>query len=463
MKKNINQLIPPFIQTLMNIFREEGHQLYLVGGCVRDWLMEQECHDYDMTTNATPEQMLSLAKKHHFNAVPTGKKHGTITFIMAQHAIEITTFREEKEYEKHRFPKNVTFTHSLQEDVKRRDFTINAIAMDENGIYDYHDGCSDLKKGLVRCVNDPQLRFEEDALRILRALRFSFQLNFVIEDSTWQAIQEKAHLLRYISSERIRDELCKILMSDHDDLLVILRASRVLDVIFPEFIPTYECEQETPWHIHNVFYHMNAVMNASKGYSLPMKLALLFHDIEKPSHKTYDERGNAHFLGHAEAGAETAKIIMKRLKFDHSTIQQVTKMIYYHDYYMYDNRKSVHKLMYYLNGDFTIAFQILKIQLADNMGKNQKKCMEKNRMIYAVTIMLKQMQKDKECFTIKDLAINGNDMLSLGYQGKEIKEGFEHLLRFILNQQEKNNKEQLCKEAQRYLERKRSNENFNRQ
>lgn len=440
----------PSIHQLFHIFHSSSYQLYLVGGCVRDILMHKTFQDYDMTSDATPQEMIMLAQKNHIKVIPTGIKHGTLTFIMNHLRVEITTFRVESEYEHHRYPKTIHFTKSLQEDVKRRDFTMNAICMDENQLYDYYDGQKDIQNKLIRCVDHPDIRFNEDALRILRCLRFSFTLNFTIEENTYQALQDNAFLLKQISEERIRDELCKMLMSDHQDILLTLKDSKVLDIILPEFIATYDCAQETVWHLYDVFHHMNAVMNASKGYSLTMKLALLFHDITKPAHKTYDENGNAHFYGHAQSAALLSKQILKRLKFDRHTIEKVELLILYHDYYMYDTRKSVHKLMYKLNGDFALAYQILKIQLADNMGKNQEKCIEKNRMIYSVTMMLKQMQSEHECFTIKDLAINGNDLKELGYNDKQIGKVLKYLLKYVLNQQDKNTKEQLLKAAGGY-------------
>lgn len=438
------------IQTLFKIFKEHDYQLYLVGGCVRDFLMQQDFDDYDMTTSATPKQMMDIAEKYHIKVIPTGLKHGTLTFILNHIHIEITTFRCEKLYENNRFPKEIIFTTSLEEDVKRRDFTMNAIAMDENQLYDYFHGEQDIKDKIIRCVGNPEQRFDEDALRILRCLRFSFKLDFAIEKTTWNALQKKAILLNNISNERIRDELCKMLMSDHKDILLTLKASKVLDVILPEFIPTYHFKQDTPWHIYDVFNHMNAVMNASDGYLLTMKLALLFHDLSKVDHRTYDDKGIAHFYGHAHASALLAKKIMRRLKFDNKTIKEVYTLIEYHDYYMYDTRKSVHKLMYKLNGDYTLAYKILKIQLADNKGKNQTMCIQKNRMIYSVMIMLKDMQANHECFTIKDLNIDGHDLQTIGFNEKEIGKVLQYLLKFVLNQQDKNTKEHLLKAAGGY-------------
>lgn len=438
------------IESLFSIFQKNGYQLYLVGGCVRDFLMEKEHNDYDMSSDATPKQMQQIAQVNDIKLVLTGLQHGTVTFIYKHLTIETTTFRQESEYEKNRFPKSVRFTKSLKEDCQRRDFTMNAIAMDKTTIYDYFNGYDDIKNHCIRCVGDPLLRFQEDALRMLRALRFHFQLQFTIEQKTFYAIQQNAHLLKNISHERIRDELNKMLLSDSKDILFTLKNSNVLQVIIPEFIICFDVAQETPWHRYDVFTHMNAVLNATKGFSLEMKLALLFHDIAKPLHKTIDAKGLAHFLGHAKASADIAKAIMQRLKYDKKTIRNVHTMIVYHDYYLYDNRKSVHKFMTHLNGDYNMAYQILKIQVADNLGKNQTMCIQKNKMIYGVMVMLKQMQADKECFTIKELAIDGNDIKALGYQDKQIGSVLKYVLKQMINQQDKNNKNDLLKIAGGY-------------
>lgn len=441
----MNYTFHPVIKKLFSYFKESGHELYLVGGCVRDLIMERDFNDYDMTTSATPEEMIELAQKYDIKVIPTGIKHGTLTFVLDHVHVEITTYRCESEYENNRRPKEVYFTRSLKEDVQRRDFTINSIALNEDGIVDYYQGAEDINNKVIRAVGDPDLRFKEDALRIMRALRFSFQLHFAIEENTWKAIQRNAYLLNNISKERIRDELCKMLLSDKKDLLVTLKESKVLEVIIPEYARTYDFEQHSSWHIHDLFMHHNVALNATSGYPLNLKIAILLHDLEKVTYRTYDALGNGHFMGHAPASAALAQSILRRLKFDNKTIVEVYQLIKFHDYYLYDTIKSTHKFMYKLEGDFDLAHKILKIQLADNKAKNKDKIHNKNRMIYSVMMMLKDMERNKECFRIKDLDINGHDLIELGYKNEEIGLILEYLLKQIINQQNKNKKEILIK------------------
>ena len=446
----MNYTFHPVVKKLFTYFKESGHEVYLVGGCVRDLCMQRQFNDYDMCTSATPDEMMALANKYDIKVIPTGIKHGTLTFILDHVHIEITTYRIESEYENNRRPKEVGFTKSLKEDVKRRDFTINAMALNEDGLKDYYGGLKDLENKVIRAVGDPDIRFKEDALRILRALRFAFQLNFTIEENTWNAILRNAHLLNNISKERIRDEFCKILVSDHQDILLTLRRCGVLDVIIPEYVKTYDFEQHSSWHIYDVFMHHNIALNETKGYPLNLKIAVLLHDLEKVTYRTYDALGNGHFMGHAMASAALSQSILRRLKFDNKTIVEVYMLIKYHDYYLYDTKKSVHKFMYKLEGDFDLAYKILKVQLADNKAKNKDKILNKNRMIYNVTMMLKEMEYNNECFSIKDLAINGNDVKQLGYKNEEIGKVLQHVLKFVINQQDKNKKEILLKVAGGY-------------
>lgn len=446
----MNYTLHPVVKKLFTYFKESGHEIYLVGGCVRDLCMQRQFNDYDMCTSATPDEMMALANKYDIKVIPTGIKHGTLTFILDHVHIEITTYRIESEYENNRRPKEVGFTKSLKEDVKRRDFTINAMALNEDGLKDYYGGLKDLENKVIRAVGDPDIRFKEDALRILRALRFAFQLNFTIEENTWNAILRNAHLLNNISKERIRDEFCKILVSDHQDILLTLRRCGVLDVIIPEYVKTYDFEQHSSWHIYDVFMHHNIALNETKGYPLNLKIAILLHDLEKVTYRTYDALGNGHFMGHAMASAALSQSILRRLKFDNKTIVEVYMLIKYHDYYLYDTKKSVHKFMYKLEGDFDLAYKILKVQLADNKAKNKDKILNKNRMIYNVTMMLKEMEYNNLCFSIKDLAINGNDVKQLGYKNEEIGKVLQHVLKFVINQQDKNKKEILLKVAGGY-------------
>lgn len=435
------------LKTIMNIFKNSGYEIYLVGGCVRDYLLAYPCHDYDLTTSATPSQMELLAKTNHIHCIPTGIKHGTITFVLNHEHFEITTFRKESEYEKNRFPKHIEFTTSLKEDLKRRDFTINAIALDENNIIDYFHGREDLENKILRAIGDPTTRFHEDALRMLRCLRFSFTYNFSIEKKTYQAIQSNAYLLQNISKERIRDELIKMLKSKHQDILLDLKKSNVLTYMIREMEYLYDVKQETPYHIYDVFMHTNVALNATIDAPLTSRLAILFHDIEKVHYKTIDDKGIAHFKKHAHASALCAKKIMKELHFEKHIIQRVYSLIDYHDYRLEINEKQIRKFLYKLQGNYDLAYEILQIQKYDNMGKNPTIIQEKNARIDTVIAMIQSIEKNKECFCIKDLKVNGEDMARLGYSGKEIGDILTYLLKDVIQNQPHNTRSFLMKLA----------------
>lgn len=440
-------IFDPAAVKILDLFKDNGYEAFLIGGCVRDWLLHRSINDYDIATNAKPEEMRQLGKKYGYKTIPTGIKHGTITFISDSLSIEVTTYRKESEYEKHRFPKTVTFTEKLKEDVSRRDFTINALAYDLDELIDFFDGKRDLQASIIRCVGDPQIRFNEDALRMLRALRFAFTLNFTIEPATFKAIQDNAYLLKDISGERIRDELVKMLNSSQTDILKSLRASKVLDVIIPEYQWTYDLKQETPYHIYDVFEHCNAVMNACIDHPIHIRLALLLHDIEKLHYKTIDENGIAHFKKHAAASAITAKKIMKSLRFSNQLTENVCTLIHYHDYRIKPEKQICYRFLYELHGDFKTAYDILQIEKLDNMGKNPEMIADLNKIIDDSITMIKSIEEADECFTINRLAVDGNDMRELGFTSKQIGKVLELLLKEVIYQQGSNNHEWLINKA----------------
>lgn len=435
------------VKTILNIFKKNGYEIYLVGGCVRDYLLNYPIQDYDLTTSATPIQMQELAIKYNIKYIPTGIKHGTITFVLNHEHFEITTFRKESEYEKNRFPKQVEYTTHLKEDIQRRDFTMNAIALNEDGIIDYYNGEQDIKDKIIRAIGDPDIRFHEDALRILRCLRFHFTYHFKIEKNTYEAIQRNAHLLKNISKERIRDELVKMLKSNAKDLLITLKETGVLPYMIEEMVFTYNVTQETPYHIYDVFHHTNEAFNSTINNSITTRLAILLHDVEKVHYKTKDDQGIAHFKKHAHASAITAKKALERLHFEKSIIQRVYSLIDLHDYRLEPNEKHIRKFLYKVQGNFDLAYEILYVQMYDNMGKNPAIIKDKNSKIKNVIEMIQEMEKKKECYTIKELNVNGNDMASLGYRGKEIGVILDYLLKDVVQNQQHNNKPFLMKLA----------------
>ncbi|MEG2995675.1 MAG: HD domain-containing protein, partial [Erysipelotrichaceae bacterium] len=310
---------------------------------------------------------------------------------------------------------------SLLEDLKRRDFTINAIAYHPTkGIIDPFNGLADIKKRIVRCVDDPNKRFDEDALRMMRAIRFSHVLNFTIESKTKEAIVNQAHLLSFISNERIMQELVKCLKSENKDLLYKLQEVHLLDKILPEVEKMDQFNQQSPWHIYDLFKHTQVALNYASAYPINLKLAILLHDIGKLSTQSFDEYGIAHYKKHAYVSCQQAQIVMKRLCFDRKTISNVMQLIEYHDYYLQNNERIVKRFLNKINYDYDLACDILLVQLADDLGKKKEKVKEKIEIINACLSMIQTMKLNQSCITLKALVIKGNHLITLGYRNKEI-------------------------------------------
>lgn len=436
--------IPAHILKILNILLEEGKEAYLVGGCVRDMIMKREVHDYDITSNAVPEELLTIFQKHHYSTIPTGLKHGTITILSNQQQVEITTYRIDKEYENHRSPNKVTFTSCLLEDLKRRDFTMNAIALSSDGVLlDPLHGINDIQHKLIRCVGDPNTRFQEDALRILRALRFCCVLKFHIDDKTWFAIQQQAHLLTHISKERIRSEFDTLLLGDKENTLTLLKDSNVLLYILKEYDKLYDYKQATPWHKYDIFTHTDIALNHTFGYPLESKLAIIFHDVGKPSCESFDEVGIAHYKKHAKVSEKLAIQQLSELKYDHKTIAKVAKLILYHDYYVNEKRSTLRRYLTKFDNNLQFSLQALDVQLADDLAKNLEKSQDKINIILRCKEILIQMDKEHDMLSMKDLVINGLKLQKMGFQGKEIGDMLKLMYDYVLEEPTRNTKDNL--------------------
>ena len=319
--------IPDQVNSILETIQGAGYEAYVVGGCVRDALLGREPHDWDITTSALPLEVKALFPR----TIDTGLQHGTVTVMCGRTGYEVTTFRVDGVYEDGRHPKEVTFTPSLAEDLKRRDFTINAMAYDgKGGLIDLFDGQHDLEKGIIRAVGDPMQRFSEDALRIMRAVRFSAQLGYEIDSATLEAATVLAPTLKKISAERIRDELEKTLMSDRPDFLRTAWQAGITKEFLPEFDTCMETVQNNPHHCYTVGEHTLKGVSLVRGHKV-LRLTMLLHDIGKPACRTTDDKGIDHFYGHAEVGYGMAQIILKRLKYDNATIRQVVPLVRWHD------------------------------------------------------------------------------------------------------------------------------------
>ena len=438
----MNNTIPHDVSSIMKILENNKYEIWLVGGCVRDMLMNKSCNDYDLTTNATPEIMQYLFHNHGYKTITTGSKHGTIGVLCNNKIVEITTYRTEQNYQSHRYPGSITYTSSLEEDLKRRDFTMNAIAWHpEKGFVDPFQGIEDIKNKQIRCVGNPHKRFEEDALRILRALRFHCTLHFSIEKKTDEALRKSVSLLTYISKERIRNEFNKMLMGELCNTLNMLKENYVLPYILPGYESLYDHTQPTPWHCYDIFTHTDIALNHTIGYPLESKLAIVFHDLGKIECEIIDKQGIAHYKHHALISEQKAKQYMQDLKYDKKTIQKVCTLIRYHDTYITLDKACLRKFLSYFNYDFSFARQALDIQLADDHAKNQEKVKEKIVIILQGKNMLHLMEQQHDYVTKKELDINGNDLIRLGYSGKQIQEQLDILYKYVMEDPARNKKE----------------------
>ena len=421
-------VIPGEIHYVIEQLNKNGFEAYLVGGCVRDSILGRAPNDWDVTTSALPEQI----KQVFYRTFDTGIKHGTVSVLIAQSIVEVTTFRIDGDYLDNRRPESVSFTTSLNEDCARRDFTINALAYHpQKGVIDYFGGLEDLKDKKVRAVGDAAKRFKEDALRILRAIRFSAQLGFDIEYDTYRQIAEHAQLITKISNERIREELTKLLTSDNADKFSLLYKAGILKYIMPEIESCFNTKQNHPYHVYTVAEHsLQALKNVEPNVIL--RWTLLLHDCGKPATKTTDDKGIDHFYGHQKVSAQLASNIMNRLKFDNKSIAAVIRLITYHDIDIDESEKAVRRAVNKVGMDY--FEDLLKVQKADKSAQNPKFLEDSMSKILAVEKIYKNILTNKQCLTIADLAINGNDLIAMGLKpGKEFNELFRYLLDCVLD------------------------------
>lgn len=430
--------MPAAVNMIIEVLQQRGYEAFAVGGCVRDSILGRIPDDWDITTSASPYQVKELFQR----TVDTGLQHGTVTVMVGNTGYEVTTYRIDGEYEDGRHPKEVLFTSNLTEDLKRRDFTINAMAYSqEQGLIDAFGGMDDMQNKIIRCVGDPWKRFGEDALRILRAVRFAAQLGFVIEEKTKQAIVELAPTLVKISAERIQTEMVKLLISDRSQLWKTVYETGITKIIMPEFDRMMETEQNNPHHIGTVGEHtLLALTKVEKNKVL--RLTMLLHDLGKYETRTTDEQGTDHFYGHGKAGEELAKKILRRLKFDNDTIRQVTKLVLWHDYRVTPERKAVRRAVNKVGEDLFPL--LLKIQRADYQAQSEYRREEKMQRLSQVEEIYNEILENKECVSLKTLAVTGRDLIHEGMKpGPQLGATLQQLLEVVLEQPEMNEKEKL--------------------
>lgn len=431
--------MPDYVKKALEVLDGCGFEAFVVGGCVRDGIMKKNANDWDMTTSAEPLQMLDAFK--NYRTVPTGIKHGTVTVIIDSHPLEITTYRVDGEYTDNRRPDSVKFTRNIENDLSRRDFTINAMAYSEkDGLVDLFGGFEDIKSRTIRCVGNPDKRFREDALRIMRAIRFSSTLGFDIEERTAESIIKNRHLLKNISPERIRTEFEKLLLGDGAEK-ILTEFSEVIFEIIPELKATESTSQNCPYHVYNVWRHMVKSIAASPKNKY-IRLAMLLHNIEKPSAKTTDENGCDHFKDHAPCSAKTANNILKKLKYDSKTISVVTDLVLHHDDRLYNSPQNVKRHASKLGFEF--LYLLNEVSKADILAQNPEKT-DRIFLCDKYEALLKKTEEEKFCLKISDLAIDGNDLILLGFKGKEIGRTLDFLLEKVIDNKVKNEKDDLIK------------------
>ncbi len=432
--------LPDKVNTIIQTLQSHGYEAYAVGGCVRDSILGRRPEDWDITTSAMPEETKALFS-HTFD---TGIAHGTITVLLGREGFEVTTYRVDGKYEDSRHPTEVIFVRNLKEDLLRRDFTINAMAYNEDdGLVDIFGGLEDIEQGIIRCVGDADARFSEDALRILRGVRFAAQLGFQIEGKTREGMRQLAPTLAKISAERIQTELMKTLLSPRPDMLREAYVLGITKEFLPEFNLAMETEQETPHHMYTVGEHiLHALQNIRSDRVL--RLTMLLHDLGKPVKKTIDEEGIAHFKGHAETSRKMAREILRRLKFDNATLHSVEKLVYYHDYRMPVTEKNVRQAMNKIGKDLFPLY--LEVRRADVLAQSMYQREEKLADIDGVEDLYQKIVAAGQCVALKDLAVTGKDLIAAGMEpGKEIGETLNQLLGLVLEKPELNTKEELLK------------------
>ena len=467
----LKMILPKNVSYIISKLEQAGYEAYAVGGCVRDTLLGRKPQDWDITTSAKPLQIKQLFKK----TIDTGIQHGTVTVMIDHVGYEVTTYRIDGEYEDNRHPKKVEFTDNLKLDLERRDFTINAMAYnDKRGLVDEFEGIKDLKDGIIRCVGDAGQRFDEDALRMLRAVRFAGQLGFEIEDETRNAIVKRADRLENISAERIRVELTKLLVAKEAGRLRDAYGTGMTRYFLPELDKAMVTEQKNPHHVYTVGEHsihgieiMNCffevtsdrkmydkvpekVMITAKKIAKKMNkkqhtilcMAMLLHDIAKPVVMTIDDDGIGHFYGHPQESEKMAKKIMRRLTFDNESISKVCRLVKFHDYRIEDSDRAFRRAVSKIGAD--LMDMLFLVEYADVLSQSDKMLEEKLSKINSGVERFEYITQNAQPLSIKELALTGSDLIAAGVKpGPNMGEILKKMLDKVLDEPEANTKENL--------------------
>ena len=437
--------LPDDVLEIFKVIKEYGAESYIVGGSVRDSILGRPVHDWDICTPVPVLELESFFKEKGYIVIPTGLQHGTITVMVNGTGYEITTYRCDGAYSDGRHPDSVEFTSDLEKDLSRRDFTINAMAYNnENGLIDPFNGLKDIQNKVIKCVGKPEDRFREDALRILRAIRFACQLDFTIHPSIGWCIgytDIKYHLIN-VSTERINSEFCKMIVCDnfYDKLA---NHYSLFTLIIPELNDMLGFKQNNPYHQYDTFLHTYHALENCSSNDLIVKLAVLFHDIGKPHCYQDDEDGTRHFRGHGKVSAEMTDLIMHRLKFDNCTREKVVELVHYHDSTFEVGKKYVKRWLNLIGKE---QFRrLLEVRKADIKSQSNLKQAKRLLKVEAVAILLDEVLEENECFSLKDLVINGNDVKEtmMLNEGKSVGYWLNEVLKKVIDGELKNNREDL--------------------
>lgn len=452
MNVKINVPINPELAVKMLI--DAGFEAGFVGGCIRDAIIGETPHDWDICTSATPDEIQSVFTD--FKQLTIGLKHGTITIIIDKEEIEITTYRIDGEYSDGRRPDNVIFTRNLIEDLTRRDYTQNAIFFNEfQGIVDPFNGVADIEHKVIRCVGDANKRLGEDALRILRGIRFAANLGFVVEEFTKTSMFINKELLKNISQERITVEFVKMLQGKNA-LNTLYEYREIIAYIIPETKAMMGLKQHNPYHVYDVWKHTLIAVDNAEG--LLLKLTMFFHDIGKTSCYSFDEQGIGHFYGHAEVSAKITSEIFKRMKMtsaqgiNGNELKDILELIKYHDVIIEPKKKSVRKILSKLNGNKTQFQRLLSVKRADALAQAPDKLINRLKEIDTIETIFNEALSENACTTLKDLNISGKDLIAIGIlPGIEIGEILNQLLEDVINEILPNEKNSLLTAVQNHI------------
>lgn len=440
----MNIVLPENVKIIIDNLNKNNFEAFIVGGCVRDSIIGLTPHDWDICTNAKPEEIKKCFEK--FNTFDSGIKHGTISIVLDGEVFEVTTYRIDGTYSDNRRPDSVTFTSNITKDLARRDFTINSMAYNESkGLIDPYGGKNDLHDKIIRCVGNPDFRFKEDALRIIRALRFASVYNFAIDNETSESIHKNADLLKNIAVERISVELNKLLCGNGaEDILNNYRD--VIAVSIPEIKPMFDYNQHTKHHNRDLWRHTTYSVKSVDDNPL-LRMSMLLHDIGKPKACKRDDNGTCHFKGHPKYSAEIADNILRRLKYPTDFIETCLTLIKYHDVRFNGSKRQLRHVMSAI-GDKNVEL-LLKIQRADIMAQSDYKRKEKLEKLDLACKVYGEILADKDCFTLKQLEINGNDIKNLGVdEGVKIGKILKMLLSLVIEDKLKNEKSALINKTE---------------